>query len=85
MSSLEKRLEAIEKRNAKVELDKVWETSATRRVAIATLTYVSVLLFLLTIKNDNPPVNALVPTGGFLLSTTALGWLRNSWEKAHSK
>mgnify|MGYP006351440757 CR=1 FL=1 len=81
MSDVEKRLAAIESRNAKVELDKAWETSLTRRLSIASLTYVTVLLFLSIIGNDNPPINALVPTGGFVLSTLALKRIRYIWQK----
>lgn len=80
MSDVEKRLAAIESRNAKVELDKAWETSWTRRLSIATLTYGTVILFLNLINNDNPPINALVPTGGFMLSTLALKRVRAIWQ-----
>jgi hypothetical protein len=32
--SIEERLEKIEKRNSRVELDKAWETSWTRKLSI---------------------------------------------------
>ena len=34
MKDLEKRIEAIEERNKRVELDKAWETSWTRKICI---------------------------------------------------
>lgn len=78
--SIEKRLKAIESRNKKVELDKAWETSWTRRLSIVGLTYLVVLIFLHLIKNDNPPINALVPPTGFALSTLALKRVRAIWQ-----
>ena len=80
-SSLEQRIEKIEKRNTRVEQDKNWETSWTRKVSISTLTYVSVVVYLLVIKNDSPYINALVPVMGFLLSTLVLPQVRKIWEK----
>lgn len=81
MINLEKRVAAIEARNKKVELDKRWETSLARRSAIALLTYSTVVIFLKIIGNDQPFINALVPMGGFLLSTLALRRVRLIWEK----
>lgn len=81
MNTVESRIVAIEKRNAKVEKDKAWETSLTRRVSIATLTYVVVVLFLFAIGNDMPFINGLVPVMGFVLSTLAMDWVRMLWER----
>lgn len=78
---IEKRIEAIETRNAKVSIDKKWETSWTRRLSIAALTYIVILVYLFVIGNDNPWINAIVPPVGFLLSTLALGWVRNIWQR----
>ena len=78
------RVEAIENRNTAVTLDKQWETSWTRKLGIIGLTYIVVLIYLFVIGNDNPWINAIVPPVGFLLSTLALGWLRNSWQKRNS-
>lgn len=81
---LSTRIKAIETRNASVTLDKQWETSWTRKIGIITLTYIVVLIYLHIIGNDNPWINAIVPPVGFLLSTLALGWLRNNWQKRNS-
>ena len=80
MNNLEKRVAAIEQRNAKVELDKRWETSITRRASIAVLTYGVVVGYLFAIGKDKPFINALVPVSGFILSTLALGFVRKVWE-----
>lgn len=81
MKDIESRVAAIELRNKNVEQDKAWETSIVRRVSIAMLTYVVVVLYLTVINNNSPFVNGLVPAVGFLLSTLALGWIRKIWEK----
>ncbi len=76
----EKRLKVIEDRNTRVELDKNWETSWTRKISIIVLTYLVVLCYLFVIGNDNPWINAIVPPTGFLLSTLAMSWLRKIWQ-----
>lgn len=81
MKDLEERIAAIEARNKKVEQDKAWETSWTRRASIALLTYSVVVGYLFTINNDRPFINALVPPVGFVLSTLVLKNIRNHWQK----
>lgn len=81
MKDLEKRVAAIEKRNQRVEQDKDWETSWTRRISITLLTYAVVTIYLALIDNDKPFVNALVPAAGFFLSTLVLKSIRNLWQK----
>jgi preprotein translocase subunit SecF len=78
---LEKRVAAIENRNKKVELDKAWETSLLRRSLIATLTYIVVVLFMLSANIEKPFVTALVPTIGFLLSTMTVAFIKDRWLK----
>lgn len=78
---LETRIAAIEARNYKVEVDKKWEGSWTRKLAIMLLTYLVVLTYLFMINNDNPWINAIVPPIGFLLSTLAISRLRTIWQK----
>lgn len=80
MQDLEARVAAIEKRNQNVEQDKAWETSWTRRLSIATLTYLVVLGYLFAINNDRPFINAIVPPVGFMLSTLVLKSIRNLWQ-----
>jgi hypothetical protein len=83
--SLEERLASIEGRNARVTLDKAWETSLTRRAAIAATTYCcACLTFLIIIPSSNWYFAALVPTGGYCLSTLGLPQLRMWWERRKS-
>ena len=80
MKNIEKRVEEIEKRNQRVEKDKAWETSWTRKLSIAVLTYVVVCVYLAVVIHIDPWLNALVPVCGFLLSTLALDQVREFWE-----
>lgn len=79
---LEKEIETIKTRNARVEKDKAWETSWTRRIAIALATYIVVLLFFLAIGANRPFESALVPSIGFLFSTLTIDFLKSWWLKA---
>ena len=76
------RIEKIEKRNKKVELDKAWETSLTRKLCICVLTYIIVLFYSYLIsRNNDIYLSSLVPVIGFSLSTLSLSFVRKIWEK----
>lgn len=79
--SLEDRVTTLETRNKRVESDKAWETSWTRRIAIMALTYLTVVAYLHFVIKTEPWLNALVPVTGFLLSTLTVGYLKKSWVK----
>jgi hypothetical protein len=81
MDDIEKRLEAIENRNKRVELEKAWETSWTRKILIAVLTYFTVVLFFVAAQLSNPLVNSIVPALGFILSTLSLPFVKKAWMK----
>lgn len=81
IESLEARISAIEERNKRVETDKAWETSLTRRILLIVFTYVSIGLYFSVIAVDRPWINAVVPSLGFLLSTLTLPLFRNFWDK----
>ncbi len=69
----------ILERNARVEADKAWETSLTRRGVIAAITYFVAVFFMWRIGVTEPFLNAVVPTGGYLLSTLSLGVVKRWW------
>ncbi len=73
--------ETIDQINKRVDSNKQWETSWTRKVVIAAITYISALIFLWVIEVPDPYLAALVTTGGFLLSTSTLQPIRILWEK----
>ena len=82
MEELKNEIEEIKRRNARVELDKKWETSLTRKICIAVLTYIVVIAYtILTQKITNVFLSSLVPVIGFTLSTLSLKVVRNVWEK----
>ncbi|PIN81977.1 hypothetical protein COV11_00360 [Candidatus Woesearchaeota archaeon CG10_big_fil_rev_8_21_14_0_10_30_7] len=76
---VKKRLTAIEQRNKKVELDKSWETSWSRKIIIAVLTYATIVLFFFVAQLPKPFVNSIVPTAGFVLSTLSLPFFKKLW------
>ena len=79
---LEERVIEITERNKRVELDKKWETCMTRKVCIAILTYIVVIIYSALIsKTTNVFLSSLVPVMGFLLSTLSLKAVRKVWEK----
>ena len=82
MKELKEEIEAIKKRNERVELDKKWETSGTRKICIGILTYIVVVIYSYSIsKINNIWLSSLVPVIGFGLSTLSLRAIRNIWEK----
>ena len=80
MPTLEQRINALEQRNNRVEEDKAWEVSWFRRGTIAVLTYISALTFLTVIEDVDISVHALVPVGGYLLSTLTLPAVKKMWQ-----
>ena len=76
---MRKDIEKIKDRNKKVESDKAWETSKTRKLIIALMTYIIIVVFLWSIKAPNPWLNAIVPTVGFILSTLTLPFFKKFW------
>lgn len=81
MNSLEERVEKIEERNRKVETDKAWETSWTRKILLALFTYLAIALYLKFILKIEPWLNAIIPSIGFLLSTLTLPFFKDFWKK----
>ena len=79
--TLEKEIEQIKQRNRRVEADKAWETSRTRKILITILTYIVVVLFFYFAGLPNPLTNAIVPTIAFLLSTLTLSLFKGTWIK----
>lgn len=82
LKELEMEVEKIKERNKRVECDKAWETSWTRRVCIMILTYIVVVIYSYVIsKISNIWLSSIVPVIGFTLSTLSLGLVRKIWEK----
>lgn len=85
MLSLEERVQAIEERNRRVDLNKRWETSIERKLSILVLTYLTMILVMWRLDVARPWLNAIVPTLGFFLSTLTLPLLKKVWCKRVSR
>ena len=84
--NIEEEIIKIKERNNKVELDKKWETSWTRKIIIMILTYIVVVIYSYIVRNyDNIFLSSLVPVIGFTLSTLSLKLVRKIWEKNERK
>lgn len=78
----EKEINEIKERNKRVELDKAWETSWTRRICIMILTYGVVLLYSYIVrKYSNIYLSSIIPVIGFTLSTLSIKVVRKIWQK----
>lgn len=85
MEEIIKEIESIKERNRKVETDKAWETSLTRKILIAILTYIVIVLFFYVADFQKPFLNAIVPTLGFLLSTLSISFAKTIWVNKYKK
>jgi len=76
---MKKEIISLKERNKRVELDKAWETSYTRRGFLMAFTYLAIGIYLKVINIPNPWLNAIVPAIAFMLSTLTLPWFKKIW------
>lgn len=81
LEELEAEVNEIKKRNIRVETDKAWETSITRRLLLIVFTYLAIAIYLNIISVPSPWLNAIVPAVGFMLSTLTLPFFKRLWVK----
>ncbi len=81
LENLKLEIKKIKERNKRVELDKAWETSMTRKVSIIILTYIVMVLVMDALKMEEPLINAIIPTLGFTLSTFSMSLIKIFWLK----
>jgi hypothetical protein len=81
MEDQTQQLQAILERNKRVELEKAWETSSTRRAFIAVCTYIATAFLFWINDLPIPLLQALIPSAAYLLSTLSLPWLKRTWAK----
>lgn len=79
--NIEQEIQNIKARNQKVEMDKAWERSWTRRIFIALITYAIAVIWLLMIHDTLPWLKACVPALGYIFSTLSLAFLKSWWSK----
>lgn len=76
---LEKEIDLIKQRNKRVEGDKAWETSWSRKILIVLFTYIVISTFFLFAGVSDPFINAIVPALAFVLSTLSLPFFKSFW------
>jgi len=81
LEKLEKEVEQIKIRNKRVEVDKAWETSGTRKLFLIIFTYLSIGIYMWVIGVSEPWLNAVIPSIGFLLSTLTLPFIKKYWRQ----
>ncbi|PIS15831.1 hypothetical protein COT62_01625 [Candidatus Roizmanbacteria bacterium CG09_land_8_20_14_0_10_41_9] len=81
LNELEEEIKQIKQRNERVEIDKAWETSLTRKILLIAFTYLAIGLYMNAVSIPNPWLNAVVPSVGFLLSTLTLSYFKEYWRK----
>lgn len=79
IDDLELEINKIKERNKRVETEKAWETSLTRKIIISALTYLVISLFFLFAGIDKPFVNSIVPAMAFILSTLSVPLVKQWW------
>ncbi len=77
--NIEERITAIEQRNKRVELEKAWEISVTRKILVALCTYIVMVCVMVALNTERPYSSALIPTLGFLLSTSTFSLIKRVW------
>lgn len=82
---VEQELQAIKERNFRVEADKAWETSFSRKLLILAVTYVVASLVLYVIEVPNFYLAAIIPTLGFFLSTLSFPIAKKWWISRYFK
>jgi hypothetical protein len=79
IEELQLEIESIKKRNQRVEADKAWETSWTRKIVISLLTYIVIVVFFYFAQLPKPFINAIVPSLAFVLSTLTISFFKRQW------
>ena len=83
MKYLESEIKKIQERNAKVEADKAWETSTQRKISVAIITYIVVLVVMHFLGFDNIFLWAIIPTAWYLLSTLGVHSMKKIYLKKY--
>ena len=79
LNGIQREINKIQQRNVRVEIDKAWETSWTRRILVAVITYLLIVIFMFVAKLEKPFIGAIIPTVAYLLSMSTLPYFKNRW------
>lgn len=81
LQQLEEEIEKIKERNKRVETEKAWETSWTRKFMVIILTYTVISIVFIFMGTPEPFKNAVIPSVAFILSTLSGPLIKNFWLK----
>lgn len=79
LEQLRREVEAIKRRNSRVEIDKAWEASLFRKVLILVTTYLIASLAMYVLGVPDFYLSSLIPTLGFFLSTLTFPVAKKWW------
>ncbi len=79
VQQLEEEINKIKERNKRVETEKAWETSWTRRLMLASLTYMVIAILFISMGIVNPFKNAIVPSLAFIVSNLSMPFIKKFW------
>ena len=79
LNEIKKELDFIKSRNKRVETDKAWETSWTRKIIITITTYVLIVIFMYIAKLEKPIIGAIIPSVAYLLSVSSMTLIKKVW------
>ncbi len=79
IEQLEEEINKIKERNKRVETEKSWETSWTRRAMIIVLTYTVMSIVFIFMGTPDPLLNAVIPSVAFVLSTLTSPVVKKFW------
>ncbi len=85
MLNMEETLQAIVDRNKRVEAEKAWEVSFTRRAFLAVLTYVTAALLLSLLGQERVLLLSFIPAISYVFSTLTLPWMKRFWMRSQRK
>jgi len=85
LNYLQKEIDEIKARNKRVEIDKAWETSWVRKILIAIMTYIVIVIFMLVVHFETPYVSAIIPSAAYLISMSTLHFFKDWWISKHNK
>ena len=78
---IETEIAEIKERNRRVEIDKAWETSWTRRLFIGAATYIVASIWLVMIHDSYPWLKSFIPAIGYVFSTLSLPFIKARWQR----
>lgn len=79
----EREITEIKIRNKRVEQDKAWEISWTRKILVSLLTYIFAYSWLFLIKEPNAVLKSFVPVLGYFISTLSIKFIKKIWQTKH--